>query len=54
MKFREYAGIAVTGTLTVSGLVGALLLFFVGGHLILGAVLLGVPLAALFGGLATT
>jgi hypothetical protein len=49
---KEYVQIAVTGALIVSGLVGALLIFFMGTHLLLGSILLGVPLCALFGGLA--
>ncbi len=53
-ELKTFAGIAVAGTLILSGLVGAFLVFFMGGHLVLGAVLLGIPLATMFGGLATT
>jgi hypothetical protein len=40
------------GTLMVSAVVGGVLLFLVGSHLLLGAILFGVPLGVGFGILA--
>jgi hypothetical protein len=44
-KAEEAIRIATVGTLVVSAVVGATVLFMVGGHLILGGLLFGVPFA---------
>jgi hypothetical protein len=50
---KEGLKIVGAGTLIVSGIVGAILLLFVGQHQVVGSVMLGVPCIVLFGGLAT-
>jgi hypothetical protein len=49
---KEYVQIGVAGVLILSALVGSFLVFLMGEHFLVGAILLGVPLCVFFGGLA--
>lgn len=53
-QFKEYLGIAITGSLVLSGIAGAILFFLVGGYPVSSIILLSIPGVVMLGGLAAT